>query len=111
MGLWRITLKLDPVGRSRLFYDRGRPCVGNYVNKYDKGSDPVSYFKAEVKDMNGACADKPNDSELYLKLRDEEWPYEYTDHDRIIARAIIFDDDGFFTLFALSGTMISAARR
>ena len=46
--------------------------------------------------MNGACADKPNDSELYLKLRDEEWPYEYTDHDRIIARAIVFDDDGFF---------------
>ena len=56
----------------------------------------MSYFKAEVKDMNGACAEKPNDSELYLELRDEEWPYEYTDHDRIIARAIIFDDDGFF---------------
>ena len=46
--------------------------------------------------MNGACADKPNASELYLELRDEEWPYEYTDHDRIIARAIVFDDDGFF---------------
>ena len=46
--------------------------------------------------MNGACAEKPNASELYLELRDEEWPYEYTDHDRIIARAIIFDDDGFF---------------
>lgn len=34
--------------------------------------------------------------ELKLELSDEEWPYEYTDHDRNIVRAIVFDDDGYF---------------
>ena len=31
-----------------------------------------------------------------LELTDNEWPFEYTDHDRVIARAIVFDDDGYF---------------
>ena len=34
--------------------------------------------------------------ELTLRLQDEEWPYNYTDHDREIVRAIVFDEDGFF---------------
>lgn len=34
--------------------------------------------------------------EIYLELRDEEWPFEYTDHDRMIVRAIVVDDDGYF---------------
>ena len=34
--------------------------------------------------------------ELAIELQDMEWPYEFTDHDRMIARAICFDDDGFF---------------
>lgn len=34
--------------------------------------------------------------EIYLELRDEEWPFDYTDHDRIIVRAIVVDDDGYF---------------
>ena len=34
--------------------------------------------------------------ELFLELKDNEWPLEYTDHDRPIARGIVFDDDGFF---------------
>ncbi len=34
--------------------------------------------------------------EIYLELRDEEWPFEYTDHDRNIVRAIVVDDDGYF---------------
>ena len=34
--------------------------------------------------------------DLYLHLRDEEWPFVYTDHDRQIARAVVFDDDGWF---------------
>lgn len=32
-------------------------------------------------------------NELYLELKDNEWPYEYTDHDRSIVRAVVFDDD------------------
>ena len=35
-------------------------------------------------------------SELFIELQDTEWPYEYTDHDRKIARAIVFDDNGYF---------------
>jgi 8-oxo-dGTP pyrophosphatase MutT (NUDIX family) len=34
-------------------------------------------------------------NELYLELRDNEWPFTYTDHDRQIVRAIVFDDEGY----------------
>ena len=34
--------------------------------------------------------------ELKLELQDTEWTYEYIDHDRNIARAIVFDDKGQF---------------
>ena len=37
-----------------------------------------------------------NQSEINIHLQDEEWPFEYTDHDRQIARAIVFDDNGYF---------------
>ena len=33
---------------------------------------------------------------LNLCLKDEEWEFTYTDHDREIVRAIVFDDDGYF---------------
>ena len=35
-------------------------------------------------------------NELYLELKDTEWPFTYTDHDREIVRAIVFDDEGWF---------------
>lgn len=34
--------------------------------------------------------------ELFLQLEDGEWPFTYTDYDRPIARAIVYDADGFF---------------
>jgi 8-oxo-dGTP pyrophosphatase MutT (NUDIX family) len=34
--------------------------------------------------------------EISLELCDEEWKYEYTDHDRHIVRAIVYDDEGYF---------------
>ena len=37
-----------------------------------------------------------NREELYLELKDNEWPFTYTDHDRLIVRAIVFDDLGRF---------------
>ena len=37
-----------------------------------------------------------DNNELILDLQDNEWVYEYTDHDRPIARAIVFDEDGHF---------------
>ena len=33
--------------------------------------------------------------ELYLELEDREWPFTYTDHDRQIVRAIVFDEQGW----------------
>ena len=37
-----------------------------------------------------------NQSEIRLELRDNEWPFEYADHDRQVVRAIVFDDNGYF---------------
>ena len=34
--------------------------------------------------------------ELTIHLDDNEWPFEYIDHDRQIVRAIVYDDLGFF---------------
>lgn len=48
--------------------------------------------------------------ELHIELRDNEWLYESVDHDRVVARAIVSDDEGYFTLSELSVTMISAKR-
>ena len=34
--------------------------------------------------------------ELYLELQDTEWPLTYIDHDRLISRAIVIDDQGYY---------------
>lgn len=34
--------------------------------------------------------------ELKLSLRDDEWQFDYCDHDRHIVRAIVYDDEGYF---------------
>lgn len=34
--------------------------------------------------------------EIYIELKDDQWPFKYTDHDRNIARAIVVDYDKFF---------------
>lgn len=38
----------------------------------------------------------PNVPRLDLTLTDTQWPFTYLDHDRLIARAVVFDDAGFF---------------
>ena len=45
---------------------------------------------------SGRVMDKDIHSELNIELQDTEWAFEYTDHDRMIARAICIDDEGFF---------------
>jgi 8-oxo-dGTP pyrophosphatase MutT (NUDIX family) len=35
-------------------------------------------------------------TELLIELQDTEWSFEYTDHDRRIARAIVYDEAGDF---------------
>lgn len=37
-----------------------------------------------------------NVSEIRLSLSDNEWEFTFTDHDREIVRAVVFDDDGYF---------------
>jgi 8-oxo-dGTP pyrophosphatase MutT (NUDIX family) len=39
---------------------------------------------------------KTDESEIKLELQDTEWKFEYVDHDRQIARAIVFDESGYF---------------
>ncbi len=34
-------------------------------------------------------------AELCIELKDDQWPMEYIDHDRQIARAIVYDDGGW----------------
>ncbi len=34
--------------------------------------------------------------QIRISLTDNEWEFTYTDHDRDIVRAIVFDDDGYF---------------
>ena len=36
------------------------------------------------------------DQQVEIHLQDTQWPYEYTDHDRLIVRAIVIDDAGRF---------------
>ena len=31
-----------------------------------------------------------------MELKDQEWEFTYTDHDRQVARAVVFDDAGYF---------------
>lgn len=36
-----------------------------------------------------------NHQEITLELKDNEWPFEYTDHDRQVVRAIVYDECGY----------------
>ena len=33
-------------------------------------------------------------AQFSIELKDNEWQYTYIDHDRVIVRAIVFDDNG-----------------
>ena len=39
---------------------------------------------------------KNSGKELILDLKDGEWPFEYTGHDRLVVRAIVTDEEGYF---------------
>ncbi|MBR1852053.1 MAG: NUDIX hydrolase [Lachnospiraceae bacterium] len=34
--------------------------------------------------------------EVQISLQDTEWPFSYTDHDRMIVRAIVVDEEGYY---------------
>ena len=69
----------------------------NEIGLYEKYG---CVFETEMKDMSGELSrvyvkNIPT-NELLIELQDTEWPFEYTDHDRRIARAIVYDDTGYF---------------
>lgn len=37
-----------------------------------------------------------NMSEIEIELQDTEWEASYINHDRLIARAVVFDDEGYY---------------
>ena len=39
---------------------------------------------------------KMSNTEIIITIQDEEWPLDYIDHDRTIARAVVFDDSDYF---------------
>ena len=55
------------------------------------GADTEAVLKKAEMEIDAYLAD-----ELFLELKDEEWPFEYTDHDRDVVRAVVFDDEGWF---------------
>ncbi len=100
-----IDYLFDVAGMNRISagHDVNNPKSGRVMDK--AGMRLEGILRACGRNNLGICdialhaiirADRKTDSELNIELQDTEWPYEYTDHDRKIARAIVYDDDGYF---------------
>lgn len=100
-----MTYLFDVVGLNRIAacHDVNNPKSGRVMDK--AGMKQEGVLRAAGKNNLGICdevwhaairEDRDTLSELVIELQDMEWPFEFTDHDRMIARAICFDDDGFF---------------
>ena len=50
--------------------------------------------------------EETEEQELELSLKDEEWPFEYTDHDRDVVRAIVYDKEGFLYFVKIFGAVV-----
>ena len=95
----------DVVGMNRVAacHDANNPKSGRVMEK--AGMKLEGTLRAAGKNNLGICdevwhatirSDREVDSKLHIELQDTEWPYEYTDHDRSIVRAVVFDDEGYF---------------
>lgn len=80
-GKWEIKYNEKNVGAKKLW----NAVVAPYEPKVHHLNEEETVLAFTVR----------NETELNIELQDTEWPFEYTDHDRIIARAICFDDEGF----------------
>ena len=100
-----IDYLFDVVGANRIAacHDVNNPRSGRVMDK--AGMKPEGILRGAGKNNRGICdeawhamirRDREPGPELRIELQDNEWPFEYTDHERRIARAIVFDDDGFF---------------
>ena len=81
-GKWEIKYNEKNSGAMRLWNTVAKPYAPE-IHQIDEEETVISFTTQ-------------NYSELYLELRDTEWPFEYTDHDRRIARAIVYDEEGYF---------------
>lgn len=100
-----MTYLFDVVGLNRIAacHDVNNPKSGRVMDK--AGMKHEGILRAAGKNNQGICdeawyakirEDMDTLSELAINLQDMEWPFEYTDHDRMIARAICFDNGGYF---------------
>ncbi len=100
-----IKYLFDVVGLNRIAacHDVNNPKSGRVMDK--AGMRQEGILRAAGKNNIGICdevwhaiirSDRCSNPELDIELQDVEWPFEYTDHDRRIARAICFDEEGFF---------------
>lgn len=98
-----ISYLFDVVGLNRIAacHDVNNPKSGRVMEK--AGMKQEGILRAAGRNNIGICdevwravlrTDRVTDSVLNIELQDMEWPFEYMDHDRLITRAICFDDDG-----------------
>lgn len=66
---------------------------GGYIGSSTRSE--IDYASACGKPVKYLC-EAGKTPELFLELSDNEWEYTYTDHDRMIARGIAVDGDGYF---------------
>ena len=68
------------------------------VNASKCNLDFAKYCRYSFISMESDDFEKPlvDEAELRLEFQDTEWKCDYIDHDRQIARAIVFDDSGCF---------------
>ncbi len=95
----------DAAGLNRIAarHDANNPKSGRVMEKAGMRLEGV--LREAGKNNQGICddvwhamirSDREEQPELKLDLEDYEWPFEYTDHDRRIVRAVCYDDEGFF---------------
>lgn len=69
--------------------ETGRPCS-------IPGELRTSHFSRLTREEWEAGLSNVPPQPLALKFADAEWPFTYTDHDRLIVRAIVYDETGYF---------------
>ncbi len=95
----------DVVGLNRVAarHDVNNPKSGRVMEKC--GMRLEGTLRASDRNNCGICdivcrsmirSDREASGELRVELQDHEWPFTHADHDRLIARAIVFDEDGWF---------------
>lgn len=88
----RMILDQHP-GKWEIKYNEKNSGAGKLWNMVAAPYEPEVYHLNEEETV---LSFKTDDSQLFLELQDTEWPFEFTDHDRRIARAIVFDKEGYF---------------